>query len=452
MSLAAPAPVAPQWRQEAGHLGRSGAILAFNQLLQIAIPFVTTTMTGRLGVDALATGGMVGSIGLLFFITSLGVLQGSLPQVGVAIGASDRTGAVRAIRTSLAVAFAIGLGTTATMAAVPWCLARVGQDPAVVDLAQRFILALLPGYLPSILAIALRFALIAANDLRWLNPIMIAGTAFNVVCNLLLARGTFGIDGLPAVGATISLTNWLILGCLVVAVSRSQRIPFGLLSRTAGFATRDMLARGIPVGAIFFTEALLFAGSSVLMGYVGKVGLAAHGVALLWLNVALMIPIGFSQAAMARIAMLAGQRRFDTIRHAAIMALLSVVTASAVMGVLLVAASDELMHLAMWSRSAASEAVVDTGRGYFRFCAITQLLSGLVIVMASILRGIGDDSAVLWLVMLGYWGVGLGGCTLLAFAFGLGGAGIWMGIVLAFAFAVVLLTVRLRRALAQLST
>ena len=33
------------WRQEAGHLGRSGVTLAFNQLLQIALPFVTTSMT-----------------------------------------------------------------------------------------------------------------------------------------------------------------------------------------------------------------------------------------------------------------------------------------------------------------------------------------------------------------------------------------------------------------------
>ena len=196
------APIAPQWREKQVHLGRSGVILAFNQLLQIAIPFVTTTMTGRLGVDALAAGSMVGSIGLLLFITSLGVLQGGIPQLGMAIGAGDHASAVRAIRTSLAVALAMGLGTTAIMACVPWCLARAGQDPAVVDLAQRFILALLPGYLPGVLAIALRFTLIAANDLRWLNPIMIAGIAFNVgLQSAACGQERSGIDGLTAVGA-----------------------------------------------------------------------------------------------------------------------------------------------------------------------------------------------------------------------------------------------------------
>jgi Na+-driven multidrug efflux pump len=124
--------------------------------------------------------------------------------------------------------------------------------------------------------------------------------------------------------------------------------------------------------------------------------------------------------------------------------------ASIAIGALLVAGSDGLVRLAMWSRSAGGEAVVETGRGFFRFCAATQLLSGLVIVMASILRGLRDANAVLWLVMLGYWGVGLGGAVLFAFAFGLGGTGIWIGITLAFVFAVVLLGLRFSSAFARL--
>ena len=104
----------------------------------------------------------------------------------------------------------------------------------------------------------------------------------------------------------------------------------------------------------------------------------------------------------------------------------------------------------MWSRSGGGEAVIETARGFFVFCAITQLMSGLVIVMASILRGLRDANAVLWLVMLGYWGVGLGGAGLFGFALGMGGTGIWLGITLAFVFAVVLLATRFSQAFARL--
>jgi MATE family multidrug resistance protein len=436
------------WRQEAGHLGRSGVTLAFNQLLQIGIPFVTTSMTGRLGVDELACGSLVGSIGLLLFITAIGVLQGLVPLVSLGIGAGDDAAVSGGVRGGFVIAAGIGVAATAIMAVVPWCLARSGQDPALVALAQRFIVALLPGYFPSIVGIALRFCLIAANDLKWLNPIILTGIAFNLACNLLFAGS--GPEGLTVIGTVISLTSWLMLGLLALAMWRSKRIPGGVLRRKAGLAVRNVLALGIPVGAIFFTETLLFTGSSLLMGYFGKVALAAHGIVLLWLNIALMMPIGLSQAAMARVAFLLGQRELVALKHAVVVSLLVGSAISVAIGALLVAGSDSLVRLAMWSRSGGSEAVIETARGFFMFCAITQLMSGLVIVMASILRGLRDANAVLWLVMLGYWGVGLGGAGLFGFALGLGGTGIWLGIVLAFVFAVVLLATRFSQAFARL--
>jgi MATE family multidrug resistance protein len=436
------------WRQEAGHLGRSGVTLAFNQLLQIAIPFITTSMTGRLGVDELACGSLVGSIGLLLFITTIGVLQGVVPLAGAGIGAGDDAAAIGAIRGVLVIAAVMGIAATAIMAAVPWFLAHSGQDPGLVALSRRYVVALLPGYLPAMLGLAARFCLIAANDLKWLNPVIITGIAFNLACNLLFAGS--GPEGLTVIGAVISLTNGLTFLLLAVAMWRSKRIPNGLLDRKARLAVREVLSLGIPVGAIFFTETLLFTGSSLLMGYFGKVELAAHGIVLLWLNIALMMPIGLSSAAMARVAFLLGQREFVALKHAVVVSLLVGSAVSIVIGALLVANSDSLVRLAMWSRSGGSEAVIETARGFFIFCAITQLMSGLVIVMASILRGLRDANAVLWLVMLGYWGVGLGGAGLFGFALGLGGTGIWLGITLAFVFAVCLLATRFSHAFGRL--
>jgi Na+-driven multidrug efflux pump len=94
-------------------------------------------MTGRLGVDELACGSLVGSIGLLLFITTIGVLQGVVPLVGAGIGAGDNDAAASAIRGCLVIAAVMGVAATVIMAAVPWCLAHSGQDPALVALAQR---------------------------------------------------------------------------------------------------------------------------------------------------------------------------------------------------------------------------------------------------------------------------------------------------------------------------
>lgn len=435
------------WRQEALYLARSGTTLAFNQLLQLVTPFVVTAMTGRVGVAALAAGSQVGSISLLLFITSLGVMQGLVPVVSLSLGARDHAAAARTVRGGLAIAVALGLVSTVLMAFVPWGLARAGQDPALVAIADRYVWALLPGYLPGTVAIALRFFLIASHDLRWLNPIIVVTTAFNLAGNLALASGQVAIDGMTGIGLISAATGWLSLLLLALALGRSKRLPGGLMDFRAGFALGDALKLGIPVGAIFFTETLMFAGSSVLMGYFGKVDLAAHGIVVLWLNIALMIPIGLSQAAMARVATLLGQRDAAALRHAVLVALIVGSAIAIAIGGVLVFASDSLVRLTLWSRGSADAAVTEAARGFFRYCAVTQLCSGLVVVMASILRGLRDSNRALWFVMTVYWGIGLGGAVLFAFGLGLGGTGIWLGITLAFACAVTLLTLRFRRAL-----
>jgi multidrug resistance protein, MATE family len=155
---------------------------------------------------------------------------------------------------------------------------------------------------------------------------------------------------------------------------------------------------------------------------------------------------------MARVAFLSGQRDVAALKHAVVVSLIVGIAAAVAIGGVLVATSDHLVRLAMWSRPAGGDAVIVAARSFFYFCAAAQLLSGLIIVMASILRGLRDANAVLWLVMIGYWGVGLGGASLFAFGLGLGGIGIWLGITLAFVFAVTLLTTRFLRVLAQLRT
>jgi multidrug resistance protein, MATE family len=433
-----------RWRYEARHQLRAGGTLAFNQLLQITIPFVTVVMAGRLGVSELAAASLVSSIGLLLFITALGVLQGLIPLLSSGIGAGNDDVVAGAARGGLLVAAGMGIIATAVMASAPWWLVWMGQDPALVALAQRFIVTLLPGYLPSILALALRFFLVAVDELTWLNPIIIAMTAFNVACNLMLLAG--GLDGLSAIGASLALTNWLTFGFLLVVVLRSPRLAPGFLSHSARASVRQVLSFGLPVGAILFTETMLFSGSSVLMGYFGNAAMAAHGVVLLWLNIALMIPVGVSQAAMARVAFLLARGDIDAARNAGFVAILIAGMFSIGFGLLLVAFPEALIRLVLLSRPAGSETVIEAGRDFLRIYAATQLLSGLVIVGASVLRGMRDANSALWLVMLGYWGVGLGGATVFAFVLPLGGNGIWLGMTLGFLFALLIVQFRLVRA------
>jgi len=60
--------------------------------------------------------------------------------------------------------------------------------------------------------------------------------------------------------------------------------------------------------------------------------------------------------------------------------------------------------------------------------AIFQVFDGLQAIAARALRGLRDSVVPLWIAGFGYWVLGIGGGSLLAFKFALGGAGLWWGL------------------------
>ena len=60
--------------------------------------------------------------------------------------------------------------------------------------------------------------------------------------------------------------------------------------------------------------------------------------------------------------------------------------------------------------------------------AIFQVFDGLQAIASRALRGLKDSVAPLWIAGFGYWILGIGGGSLLAFHYQLGGAGLWWGL------------------------
>ena len=60
--------------------------------------------------------------------------------------------------------------------------------------------------------------------------------------------------------------------------------------------------------------------------------------------------------------------------------------------------------------------------------AIFQVFDGLQVTAARALRGLKDNVAPLWIAGFGYWILGIGGGSLLAFIFNMGGIGLWWGL------------------------
>ena len=77
--------------------------------------------------------------------------------------------------------------------------------------------------------------------------------------------------------------------------------------------------------------------------------------------------------------------------------------------------------------------------------ALFMVFDGLQATAARALRGMKDSLAPLWIAGFGYWILGIGGGSLLAFHYGLAGAGLWWGLAAGLAVAACLLSWRFHR-------
>ncbi|HEX5766366.1 MAG TPA: hypothetical protein VFY27_12415, partial [Woeseiaceae bacterium] len=83
------------------------------------------------------------------------------------------------------------------------------------------------------------------------------------------------------------------------------------------------------------------------------------------------------------------------------------------------------------------------------YAGVFQLIDGVLIVLANALRGLRDTRSPMWIMLAGYWLVGIGTGALLCFPLGYGAAGLWWGLILGVVAAIALMATRFRRRMAE---
>ncbi len=130
--------------------------LAAAQVAVAAMGLVDTLTFGWLGTAALAGGGLGTAVFSLVNIVCVGVLTAVGNVVAFAAGAGDR-GAIRgAVQAGLRIATALGAFAALLCALSGPALVGLGQAPAVVEGASRYLAFAALGIVPSLLFTALR--------------------------------------------------------------------------------------------------------------------------------------------------------------------------------------------------------------------------------------------------------------------------------------------------------
>jgi MATE family multidrug resistance protein len=233
-------------------------------------------------------------------------------------------------------------------------------------------------------------------------------------------------------GGLGSTLTWLIMcGALIgVALSDRQFRRFHLFGHWWRFdrqRTLAMVRLGWPIGVTMALEMGVFALAAYFMGWIGAPAVAAHAVALQLAALTFMVPLGLGQAATVRVGLALGRSDEAGIARAGWTAWVIGVGFMGAMAVVMWAIPRELITLFL-KDAPANAVVIGLAVSFLRVAAAFQLVDGAQVIGAGMLRGLHDTRWPLLFALVGYWVVGLGIGTWLAFARDWKGVGIWVGL------------------------
>lgn len=431
-----------------GHLRSSfllGAPFVGAQLAQMAINTTDVIMVGWLGTTELAAVVLGAQMFFIVFIFGSGFSSAIMPMVAQALGRGDSTAVRRSTRMGMWVVILYGVVTAPLLWYSKPILEALGQEPDVATLAQGYLRVIQLGIFPNLILMSMRSFLSGLERASVILTITIFMFVTNAAMNYLFIFGHYGAPAWGLQGSAFASVCAAMVGCLL-AIGYIQWQPqtrayelFVRFWRPDWVAFREILGLGLPISLTILAETSLFAAASLLMGTLGTVELAAHGIALQCASIAFMIPLGLAQVATVRVGFAHGSGDRIGVQRAAVAVLIIGVAFTGVGGLMFALIPKTLGALFLDVSRPDAIAVLNFAAPLIVIAGLFQLVDGLQAIGAGLLRGMKDTRIPMILAIIAYWPIGFACAWIFGLKLGFGGQGVWFGFVTGLAAAAVFL-------------
>lgn len=418
------------------------------QLSQAIIGITDTVMVGWLGAPELAALVLATSFYFTLLIVGIGFSAAVLPLAATARGADDDIMLRRAIRMGFWACTGYSVLALIILFNTEKVLLFVGQDPQTAANAALYMSIAKWAFWPALMTMNLRAFYTVLDRANTMLLIIVLGVILNAIFNYAFIFGKFGFPAMGIEGAAVATfaANLLAFAAMVVVSMRSKKLKVFEIYTRLWRADWEILGRvvslGLPISMALFAEVGLFTAAAIMLGWIGTLELAAHGIVMQLATITFMIPLGLSNVATTRVGLAFGRKNAEDLRRAAYTTLTLAVSFMTVAALVFWAIPQTLIALFLDETGPDTAAVIALAIPYLLLAALFQLFDGAQAVAAGVLRGMQDTRIPMVMAVFSYWVLGLGASYLLAFKFGFGGVGIWAGLALGLAAASVLLLAR----------
>lgn len=434
---------ATTYPQHAAAVLKLGLPLIASNVAMFAIHMTDTIMMGWYDVTGLAAVTLASTTFFIVFIVGAGFGQAVTPLVAAASEEEDEVQVRRVTRMGMWLSVIYGAVVTVPFFWAENILLAAGQEPEVAALAEDYLLIAIWGMIPALLVMTLKSYLAALEHTGIILWSTIAAALCNVAINYVLIFGNLGAPELGVRGAAIASVVVQIVTVVILLAYGVRTLPQYRLLQNLLRPDPDVMGRvfrlGWPIGITSLAEGGMFSASAFMMGWIGTIALAAHGIALQLAGLMFMIHIGFSQAATVRAGRALGRKdNFGLRRGGITVTVMSFITVLGTVALFLLI--PELLISGFISpQEPQREAVLKVGVSLLAMAALFQLVDAMQVIALGLLRGVQDTSVPMVLATISYWVIGMPASYLLAFPIGFGPVGLWLGLVVGLSVASVLL-------------
>ncbi len=441
----------PRDNSWAGHLRATwvlGMPLVGAQLAISAIGVTDTLMLGWLGVEKLAGGVLATQMHFVVWIFGAGLAFAIIPLAANAHGSGDTRGVRRSVRMGMwAVTFYFILSL------LPLWFARdimllLGQEDVVAEIVEQYMRIAMWSTLPLLLIFCLRSLFTVFEFARVVLWASIATATFNALFNYTFMFGNFGAPEMGVRGAAVGtlLTQIVVLsGSLVYTLKNTEIAAYNIFRRIwlpDWSALKEILRLGWPISFGILAEVSLFIGASVMMGWIGTVPLAAHGIALQLATIAFMVPLALSNVATVRVGKALGRKDWLGLERAGYSVIAISISTALIGAIIFWTFPEPLVRIFLDETMPDTALVVAYAIPLVFVAAAFQLVDSAQVVATGVLRGLKDARTPMLIAVFCYWMVGMPVAYSFAFVLNFGGIGLWFGLALALGLAAILLNGR----------
>lgn len=426
-----------------------GLPLIGSHLAQFAIHITDTIMLGWYSVDALAGVVLGGSFFFIFFIVGSGFGFAVLPVVASAAASGQDQQVRRVTRMAMWISVLFGLIIMPVFLFSEPMFLLIGQDPEIAKIAAGYLIIAGWGVFPALQVMVLKSYLAALERTGVVLWVTVIAAIANGMLNYALIFGNWGAPELGVQGAAIASVVIHFASLISLMIYAKFRTPehalFQRFWRPDWPAFRSNFSLGWPIGLTSLAETGLFTATAVMMGWVGTIELAAHGIALQLVGLTFMVQVGLSNVATIRVGKAYGRKDQNELRRGA-HAVVAISFAFALLTVLVFLTFPEfLLGLFLDPNDPMRPQVLAAGVGLVAVAALFQMADAGQVVALGLLRGVQDTKIPMIYAAVSYWLIGMPMGYVLGFSMGLEGIGIWLGLVIGLTLAWITMSLRFWR-------